>query len=184
MNPPEPAREGDEDARRRTVILLRHGKSSWSDPSLADIDRPLARRGERAAKRVARHMRQEKIRPGLVLCSPSLRTRQTLDAITSSLNEDCAVELVPELYAAPRRELLACLRSLPDSVASVLVIGHNPGLQDLALFLAVRGADLSRLAEKLPTGALATLALFSSRWATLSEGDAELVDYFVPREPH
>src|SRR5438128_10145516 len=86
--------------RVRTVILLRHGKSSWSDPTLADLDRPLAPRGERAARIIAKYIRRKKIRPALVLCSPSLRTRQTLEAIQSSLGKGSAVELVPELYAA------------------------------------------------------------------------------------
>jgi phosphohistidine phosphatase len=84
----------------RTLILLRHGKSNWSDSTLADIDRPLAPRGERASKRIAKYMRRRKIRPDLVLCSTSVRTRQTLEAIQPSLGKSCAVELLPQLYAA------------------------------------------------------------------------------------
>src|SRR6266511_5728227 len=90
----------------RTVILLRHGKSSWSDSTLADIDRPLAPRGERASRSIAKYIRRKRIRPALVLCSPSLRTRQTLDAIEPSLGKRCAVEVVPQLYAASEQELL------------------------------------------------------------------------------
>src|SRR5512133_1825685 len=90
----------------RTVILLRHGKSSWSDSTLADIDRPLAPRGERATRRIAKYIRRKRILPALVLCSPSLRTRQTLEAIEPSLGKGCSVELAPQLYAAPERELL------------------------------------------------------------------------------
>src|SRR2546430_4613033 len=85
--------------RVRTVILLRHGKSSWSDPTLADLDRPLAPRGERASRRIAEYMRRKKIRPSLVLGSPSLRTRQTLEAIEPSLGKGSSVELEPDLYA-------------------------------------------------------------------------------------
>jgi phosphohistidine phosphatase len=166
----------------RTVILLRHGKSSWSDSTLADIDRPLAPRGERASKKIAKYMQRKKVRPALVLCSPSVRTRQTLEAIQPSLGESCPVELVPQLYAASERELLERLQALPDSVSSVMLIGHNPGLQDLALGLASRGADLRQLEEKFPTGALATLVVHRESWAALSPGDAELVDYVVPRQ--
>jgi phosphohistidine phosphatase len=166
----------------RTVILLRHGKSSWSDSTLADIDRPLAPRGERAAGRIAKYMRRKKIRPELVLCSPSVRTRQTLEAIQPSLGKSCSIELVPELYAASESELLERLQALPGSVSSVMLIGHNPGLQELALVLASRGADLGQLREKFPTGALAMLVVHSESWAALSRGDAELVDYVVPRE--
>jgi len=165
----------------RTVILLRHGKSSWSDSSVADIDRPLAPRGERASRRIAKYMRRKGIRPALVLCSPALRTRQTLEAIEPSLGKRCTVELVPQLYAASERELLEQLQALPESVSSVMLIGHNPGLHNLAVVLASRGADLPQLEEKFPTGGLATLIVHSKSWAALSPGDAELIDYAVPR---
>ena len=166
----------------RTIILLRHGKSSWSDPTLADIDRPLAPRGERASRRIAKYMRRKRIRPELVLCSPSLRTRQTLGAIEPSLGKSSLVELVPQVYAASQGELLERLQAVSDSVSSVMFIGHNPGLHDLALALASRGADLPQLEQKFPTGALATLVVHSGSWASLSPGDAELVDYVVPRQ--
>ena len=166
----------------RTLYLLRHAKSSWSDPALDDVDRPLAPRGERAAKRMAKELRRKQVRPELVLCSSSLRTRQTLAAIEPSLGGECVVELEPRLYAASEAELLDRLRAVPEAVGSVMLIGHNPGLQDLALALASRGAALAELVAKFPTGALATLALHSADWASLSPGDAELVDYVVPRE--
>jgi phosphohistidine phosphatase len=171
-----------EPARDRTVILLRHAKSSWSDSTVADIDRPLAPRGERAARKLAKYIRRKTIRPALVLCSPSLRTRQTLEAVESSLGKCCAVEVVPQLYAASEQELLERLQALPDSVRSVMLIGHNPGLQNLALVLASRGADLPQLEEKFPTGALATLVVPGESWAALSPGEAELVEYVVPRQ--
>jgi phosphohistidine phosphatase len=165
---------------RRTIFLLRHGKSSWSDPRLVDHDRPLAPRGERAARSTGKHIRRKKLRPALVLCSPSLRTRQTLAAL--SLARRSVVELVPQLYGASERELLALVRALPEEVDSVMLIGHNPGLQELALALASRGSDLPRLEEKFPTGALATLVADSESWAALGPGDAELVEYVVPRQ--
>ena len=145
--------------RVRTVILLRHGKSSWSDPTLADLDRPLAPRGERASRRIAKYMRRKGIRPALVLCSPALRTRQTLEAIEPSLGKRCTVEMVPQLYAASERELLEQLQALPESVSSVMLIGHNPGLHNLALVLASRGADLPKLEEKFrPVGSPRSLS--------------------------
>ena len=166
----------------RTLILLRHGKSSWSDTAAADIDRPLAPRGKRASRLIAKYMRKKKIRPALVLCSTAVRAQQTLEGIESSLGKRATVEVVPELYSATGTELVERLRALPDSVESVMLIGHNPGLQELARALASRGADLPRLEEKFPTGALATLVINSDSWATLAPGDAELVDYVVPRQ--
>jgi phosphohistidine phosphatase len=168
--------------RVRTVILLRHGKSSWSDPTLADLDRPLAPRGERAARRIAKYMRRKNIRPAFVLCSSSLRTRQTLEAIEPSLGKSPSVELEPQLYAASEGELLERLQALPESVDSVMLIGHNPGLHELARLLAAGGAELPRLEQKFPTGALVTLVLDSESWAALGPGDGELVDYVVPRQ--
>ena len=164
------------------MMLLRHAKSSWSDPALADVDRPLSPRGERASRRIAKYIRRKKLRPALVLCSPSRRTRQTLETIEPALGRRYAVELVPQLYAASELELLELLQALPDSVASVMIVGHNPGLQDLALALAARGADLPELEAKFPTGALATLVAQSDSWSALRPGVAELVDYVVPRE--
>lgn len=120
----------------RRIILLRHGKSSWSDPTLSDVDRPLAPRGERASRRIAKHLRRKS--PALVLCSSSLRTRQTLEAIEPSLGKGCSVELAAELYAASEQKLLERVRALPESADSVMLIGHNPGLQELALVLAGR----------------------------------------------
>ena len=111
----------------RTVVLLRHGKSSWSDSTLPDIERPLAPRGERASRKLAKYLRRKKIQPALVLCSPSLRTRQTLEAVVSSLGKRAVVEVVPQLYAASEQELLARLQALPESVSSVMLVGHNPG---------------------------------------------------------
>src|SRR6185437_1117176 len=154
----------DDQSRSRTVILLRHGKSSWSDSTLADIDRPLAPRGERAAKKLAKYIRRKRIRPALVLCSPALRARQTLEAVEASLGKRCVVEIVPQLYAASEHELLERLKALPEPVSSVMLIGHNPGLQDLALVLTSRGPYLPLLEEKFPTGALATFVVPGPSW--------------------
>jgi phosphohistidine phosphatase len=172
----------DDQSRSRTVILLRHGKSSWSDSTLADIDRPLAPRGERASRKLAKYIRRKRIRPVLVLCSPALRARETLEAVEASLGKHCVVEVVPQLYAASEQELLERLQALPEPVSSVMLVGHNPGLQNLALGLASRGAFLPELEEKFPTGALATLVVRSASWSALGRGDAELVDYVVPRQ--
>jgi phosphohistidine phosphatase len=163
----------------RTLYLLRHAKSSWDNPALPDRERPLAPRGLRDAKRIAKHIGQLGITPALVLCSPALRTRETLDLLRPRLAE-AAVEVDEQLYGSSSETLLERIRSVPDDVGSVLLIGHNPGLQDLALVLASRGAKLKRLEAKFPTAALATLAV--GHWSTLSPGDAELVAYVVPKQ--
>jgi phosphohistidine phosphatase len=99
------------------VVLLRHGKSSWSDSTLADVDRPLAPRGERASRNLTKYIRRTRIHPALFLCSPSRRTRQTLEAVEASLGKRCAVEVVPQLYGASEQELLEQLGLFPSPLA-------------------------------------------------------------------
>lgn len=167
----------------RVVYLLRHAKSSWDDPGLADHERPLSPRGRRAAARIAEHLDREGIRPALVLCSSSLRTRQTLELVAAAL-PDVPVTVEDDLYGAGERGLLERLKRLPDAADSVLLVAHNPGLQDLALALAEGGdpGALVRLRAKMPTAALATLAAPVARWRDLGPGGAELVAFVVPRE--
>jgi phosphohistidine phosphatase len=165
----------------RTLYLLRHAKSSWDDPGLADHDRPLAPRGQRAATTMAEHLRDEGIAPELVLCSSSRRTRQTLERIASALGDEAEVEFERELYAASAQELLDRLRDVDDDVESVMVIGHNPGIEQLALSLAGEGAKLADMRRKFPTAALATLDV-ESGWSELQPGGATLADFVKPKQ--
>ena len=165
-----------------TLYLLRHAKSSWADRTLPDRERPLAPRGHRDAKRIAKHLARLGIQPELVLCSTAERTRKTLELVRPALGTTGTTRLESELYAASSDELLERIRAVPEEVASVMLIGHNPGLQDLALVLASAGADLERLKAKFPTAALATLTLANTPWSTLSEADAVLAAYAVPKQ--
>ena len=114
---------------KNRLYLLRHAKSAWDDPGLSDDQRPLAPRGERAARRMAEHFRESGIDPALVLCSPARRARQTLESVASSLGGHTEVRVEDALYGATAGELLARLRRVAPEVPSVMVIGHNPGLQ-------------------------------------------------------
>jgi phosphohistidine phosphatase len=163
----------------KRLYLLRHAKSSWKDTSLPDHDRPLAGRGRRAAKAIARHLSEHGIAPELVLCSSARRARETLDRIEPALGTP-AVRVERNLYAASAQALLERLRGVPDTVESVMLIGHNPGLQDLALDLARPSPTAHELAAKYPTGALATLEL--SGWHELDHSTAELVALVRPRD--
>jgi phosphohistidine phosphatase len=162
----------------RRLYLLRHAKSSWDEPGLADRDRPLAPRGRKASKLIAAHLREEGISPELVLCSPSKRTRQTLKRIGIEGGE---VWLDDELYAASAGELLGIINGIDDEVTSAMVIGHNPGLQELALQLAGSGPEISTIRTKFPTAALATLA-FVGGWSELAPGGADLLAFVKPKQ--
>jgi len=166
----------------RRLYLLRHAKSSWDDPTSDDHERPLAPRGRRAAHGIAEHLRRHDITPAMVLCSSSRRTRETLEAITPALRKKTDQLIEDGLYAADAAELLDRLHQIPDDVPSVMLIGHNPGLQDLAVTLASSGRRLESLRTKFPTAALATLSIPSAGWSRLSPGDAQLEDLVVPRE--
>jgi phosphohistidine phosphatase len=161
----------------RRLHLLRHAKSSWDDPALDDHERPLAPRGRKAAQRIAEHARTTGIAPELVLCSTALRARQTLAALLPVLSGDMEIRLEDALYGAGVDEVLARVREIDDRISSALVLGHNPTLHELALFLSGR----SDVLDRFPTGALATLAL-PTGWAALDEGGAELEGVAFPRE--
>ncbi len=165
----------------KTLYLLRHARSSWKDETLADHERPLAGRGRKAAKRMAEYMRAEGILPALVLCSSARRARETLERLLPGPNGDMEVEIEDDLYAAGAEELLARLRRVPADVPSVLLIAHNPGLEQLAASLARAGERLPDLEAKYPTGALAVLA-FEGSWDGLRPGVAELTVFVKPRD--
>jgi phosphohistidine phosphatase len=165
----------------RTLHLLRHAKSSWDDESLSDHERPLSPRGIRDAKRIAKHLGTLGAPPEVVLCSSAVRTRQTLDLVKPSLG-DASIDVEDGLYGASADALLERIHGIPESAGSVLVIGHNPGLEDLVLLLAAPGPLLAEVNTKFPTSALATLALENQTWADLHQGSAQLVGYTAPRK--
>jgi phosphohistidine phosphatase len=162
-------------------FLLRHAKSSSDDSDLGDHDRPLAPRGERALKLIAEHLGREGVTPALVLCSSAVRTRETFVRIAPALGEEVSVQIERGLYGASEQRLLERLRAVDDGVESLMLVGHNPGVAQLARSLAGSGRNLADLRGKYPTGALATLE-FSGRWGDLRPGRAELTDFVTPRQ--
>lgn len=167
----------------KDLYLLRHAKSSWDDPLLGDHDRPLAHRGRETARRLAIYLRQEHVRPALVLCSSAARARQTYDAIAPSLGNSAKLRVEEALYGASCAELLSRLRRVPGPAEAVLLIGHNPALQDLAVLLCGDGdrAALARIREKFPTSAFAALSV-PCPWDALGAGKAYLRSLTVPSE--
>jgi phosphohistidine phosphatase len=163
-----------------TLYVLRHTKSSWDDPSLADSDRPLAPRGRKAARRIGAHMLATRIEPQLILCSTARRARETVEGLGDAVS-GVELQLDDEFYGAGVAGLVERLQRVPYWVETALLVGHNPGLQELVVALSRPGLLRDRVARKLPTGALATLSLDGS-WRTLRPGAAELTALVFPRE--
>jgi phosphohistidine phosphatase len=165
------------------LYLLRHAKSSWSDLTLADPDRPLAPRGRKAAAHLAEHVRGHGVRPDVVLCSPARRARETLQLVFPDDAAKGATRIEPAIYGGGAEELLAPLRALGEDTRTAMIVGHNPGVQDLALRLAGPGPDpaRARLEAKFPTAALATFSV-PGPWSGLGLGDSELVGFVTPNE--
>lgn len=170
----------------RQLLLLRHAKSSWDDPRLDDHARPLNRRGHASAVAMRGVLRNLGILPDLVLISTSLRTTQTLEAL-EPWEESPIVEPLASLYLADAEQLLAALHAVPETVRSVMVIGHNPGLHELALKLLGRQAEnpdddsMRALIAGYPTGALAEFSI-PGRWASVGETALRLERFIDPRE--
>src|SRR5262249_43333708 len=156
-------------------------KSSWDDPTIPDRDRPLAPRGFRACELVAEYLRRQEITPWLVLCSSSMRTRQTLEGVSVGFSYPVEALIEHGLYGATAAELLDRLRVVDGSVASVMLIGHNPAIQELSTNLVRPRTHGDPLRDKFPTGALATLKLASS-WTALAPGSATLTAFVSPKD--
>ncbi|WP_413206476.1 SixA phosphatase family protein [Rhodospirillum sp. A1_3_36] len=167
----------------KRLLFLRHAKSDWGDPGLDDFERPLAHRGIRACALIADHLARASVAPDLVLCSAARRTRETLDLVKTSLT-NAPVLFEREIYVFEHRPLLARLRRLEASANTVMVIGHNPALEELSLSLAGPDSDAEALAaigQKFPTGALVDLT-FDGPWSTLAPGEARLSGFTRPRD--
>ncbi|MFI5864107.1 SixA phosphatase family protein [Streptomyces sp. NPDC051546] len=166
------------------LVLLRHAKSAW--PDVADHERPLGPRGLRDAPAAGRWLRDAGCLPALVVCSTSRRTRETWALAAAELGAAVPVRFDERVYAAEPEELLAVVAEVPDEVRTLLLVGHNPGLEELAAGLAREAGDaaeaaaMERLSAKFPTSAIAVLAC-PGPWRELAPGSARLTGFAVPR---
>src|SRR6266851_1046131 len=165
----------------KTLHLLRHAKSSWKHADIDDHERPLSKRGRQTAKTIAAYLRRAKIAPKLVICSTAVRARQTLDPIAKAIKPPKVI-LEREIYEVAHEKIWKHLWKLPESADCVLLIGHNPGLHDLALALA--DADSAKLVPprggKFPTGAMASFR-FDGAWKAVQPHSAVLFSYTTPK---
>jgi phosphohistidine phosphatase len=155
-----------------TLVVLRHAKSAWP-AGVADADRPLADRGERDAPAVGRWLREHVPDIDLTVCSPAVRTRQTWRLVAGELDRIPAFRLDERIYDADVPDLLAVLHELPDTVSTVVLVGHNPGLSDLV-------HTLTGDAIEMKTSSVAVLR-GPDQWTSLSDGAAQLDRFETPR---
>jgi phosphohistidine phosphatase len=165
----------------KRLSLLRHAKSDWHDPSLTDFQRPLNARGRENARAMGREMRALGLAYDCVLASPAARVTETLDAIEESFGA-LDVRFDERIYLASTETLLTIVREAADAQASLLLVGHNPGMERLALLLSRGGALHDKVAEKYPTGALAEIALPIDHWRSAADGAGTLQRFLRPRD--
>ncbi len=145
----------------KTVLVLRHAKSSWDDPALSDHDRPLNKRGLHDAPRVGRVLAEADLIPDLILASTAVRALQTATFVAQACRYDRELRTLPQLYLAEAGVYLDVLLGLAPSYARVLLVGHNPGIEELVQALTGRE-------ERMPTAALAHVQFAAERWADIA----------------
>jgi phosphohistidine phosphatase len=165
----------------KTLTLLRHAKSGWDDPVTRDFDRPLNAKGARAAETMGRHLRGLGLTFDLVVASPAVRVQETLDHFAIGLGETLAPEWDRRIYLASEATLLDLVRALPDTAEHVLLVGHNPGLEELVLLLADAGTLRQEVEAKFPTASVAVLEV-GKRWDDAEDGAATLARFIRPRD--
>ena len=159
----------------RTLYLLRHAKSSWKDLTVPDFDRPLKDRGRKAAKRIGKYLAAEKLSDPLVACSPAVRTRETAEIVLKHAHLPVEVRYEERIYEASLRDLVHLVSEIPDDKQVVILIGHNPGFEELLAYLTGEG-------RRMPTCALGKIKFDVASWKDIKE-DHGTLDWFVtPKE--
>lgn len=172
----------------KTLLVMRHAKSSWDLAGQKDFVRPLNKRGRQAASLMGQFLQEQKLEPDFILSSPAQRTRETLEKLRPFLSSATQVSFSPALYLASARLIRAEIASVPDHVNRLMILGHNPGLWDLSQFLWSKIADSPTagnishpLLEKFPTAAIAHFECPLDHWADLSENTARLCGFYRPK---
>lgn len=160
----------------KTLILMRHAKSSWKEPELTDHERPLNKRGEKDAPRMGRLLKDKKLIPDHIYSSTAVRARQTVEGLVEKCGFKHEAEFIESLYMAEPSGIIDILKNTPDKADTVLLVGHNPGLEGLVQIL-------SQKVESMPTGSIARLSLPIDHWQELSlTTEGKLKANYRPRE--
>ena len=159
----------------QTLYLLRHAKSSWKNASLRDFDRPLKGRGRDAAKQIGKRLVSEKPQPEIVVCSPAARTRETADIVLKHAKLKVDVKFDERIYEASLRDLLKVVADIPDEKQVAMMIGHNPGFEELVAYLSGEH-------RRMPTCAVAKIRLDAASWKDVKAGEGTLEWFVAPKE--
>ena len=169
----------------KTLYFLRHAKSDWSNLALPDYQRPLNERGQRACLKVGRAMKRLSINPQMVLCSTATRAEETLDRVMEAGELDWPVTPESGLYGAGADRILSLIRRQPDTLDSLLLVGHNPGFQDLVIGLSGKETEhgtLDRIMRKLPTGSFAEITFDEPTFRQIGLGSGTLTRFLKPKD--
>jgi phosphohistidine phosphatase len=169
----------------RRLTVLRHAKSSWGDKDLDDFNRPLNDRGWKSARRIGKEMKRRKMRFDFAVASPAARVRETIDGLVETYGSPTfPIHFDSRVYMATAPDLIKVVREIPSHAKAVLLVGHNPGLEQLIVALAKddRSGLRARVADKYPTGALAVIEFDIDAWREVGEARGELTDLIVPRD--
>ena len=160
----------------KTLLLLRHAKSSWTDSTQTDHDRTLNKRGERDAPRMGQLIESEGLLPGCIVSSTAVRAHSTAELVAQNCGFEGEIQLARELYHAPPSAYFAVLSQLPNSCGIVLAVGHNPGIAEIL-------SHLTGAVESMPTAALAHIQLGIDDWSQFDTNcDAQLVEFWCPKD--
>ncbi|WP_457607572.1 SixA phosphatase family protein [Nitratifractor sp.] len=160
----------------KTILLMRHAKSSWKEP-LSDHERPLNKRGRKAAKKMGKFLEEHALLPELILSSDAVRARETAHRLAKAAGfPEKKISLTPELYDAGADEILDLIRSLDPKIDSVLLIAHNPGISDAAVHLCG-----DPMPTWMPTAAITVIDFDTESWKTIGEKKGRLRLYLTPK---
>jgi phosphohistidine phosphatase len=166
----------------KILTLLRHAKSSWNDPIARDFDRPLNGRGRRAARTMGREMRAQGLQFDRVLASPAVRVVETLEDVAEGYGRSLQPEFDRRIYLATPEALLELIQQTDDGASALLIVGHNPGLERLALLLSQAGEYRSEIEVKYPTATLTEISFPVERWSEVAEGLGTIARFTRPRD--
>ncbi len=160
----------------KTLLIMRHVKSSWKDQELPDHDRPLKKKGRKDVANMAKILKKKALVPDLILSSPAIRAKDTAKLMAEKLNFKGKLELVENFYMAEPETYIQRISIVPDKVENLLIIGHNPGLEGLVMTLGDKIVSL-------PTGSIAKIYLFIDKWSELTtETDGEINHLWIPED--